>query len=199
MPKKARPKATKKEFILKKASTLFREKGFAASSMRDLADDVGLEAASLYNHIQSKSEILQEIIFKSANECSIQLEAINKSKISSVDKVESIIRFHTQMMIYNFDHYFVMTHEWMHLSEPYLTTFITQRKNYVQQFEEIVNKGIQKKEIKPILPYVFVLNILSAVSGLEFWHRSKQKTTPKQLEDNMVLHLITGLKLSSKK
>lgn len=199
MPKKARPKATKKEYILKKASTLFREKGFAASSMRDLAEAVGLEAASLYNHIQSKSEILQEIVFKSANECIVHLEKVENQKSSSLEKVEELIRFHTLMMLQRFDDYYVMSHEWMHLTEPYLTTFVSQRKNYVQKFENIIKQGIDKKEIKPVLPYVVVLNILSAVSGLEFWHRSKQKVTPKQLEDNMVLHLITGLKLSSKK
>ncbi len=199
MPKKLRAKATKKEFILKKASELFRQKGFAASSMRDLADNVGLEAASLYNHIQSKSEILQEIVFKAANECTIHLETMGNRKISSLEKVEEIVRFHTTMMLNQFDDYYVMSHEWMHLTEPYLTTFVAQRRSYVQKFENIIQQGIDRKEIKPILPYVVVLNILSAVSGLEFWHRSKQKITPKQLEDNMVIHMISGLKQSSKK
>ena len=57
-------KASKKELILQKAATMFRQKGFAATSMRDLAETVGIEAASLYNHIQSKSEILQEITYR---------------------------------------------------------------------------------------------------------------------------------------
>jgi AcrR family transcriptional regulator len=52
---------TRKEVILRKASSLFRMKGFAVTSMRDLAESVGVEAPSLYNHIGSKAELLQDI------------------------------------------------------------------------------------------------------------------------------------------
>ena len=61
-------RTTRKSLILQKAAAMFREKGYAASSMRDLADAVGIEAASLYNHIKSKSEMLHEIIFRIAND-----------------------------------------------------------------------------------------------------------------------------------
>ena len=52
---------SRKDVIVTKAATLFREKGFKAASMRDLAESVGVEAASLYNHIKSKTELLHEI------------------------------------------------------------------------------------------------------------------------------------------
>ena len=58
MAQSLRRKSSKREVILIKAATMFKDKGFAASSMRDLAETVGIEAASLYNHIKSKSEIL---------------------------------------------------------------------------------------------------------------------------------------------
>lgn len=172
---------------------MFKDKGFAASSMRDLAETVGIEAASLYNHIKSKSEILQEIIFHTATECNVHLDEVDVEEKSSLKKIEEIIRFHVRMMLNHFEEYHVMTHEWIHLSEPYLTNFIGQRRSYVQRLEAIVDQGIKDKEMKPVIPYVAVLTILSAVRGLEFWHRSSKKYSQQQMEENMVTHLITGL------
>jgi AcrR family transcriptional regulator len=194
MVKAQRKKASKKELIIQRASAMFREKGFPATSMRDLAEAVGIEAASLYNHIQSKSEILQEIIFRTANDCNVQLERIEEEGGGNIQKIESLIRFHVQMMLNRFDDYCVMVNEWFHLAEPYLTNFTTQRRNYVQRMEAIIEEGIRQKEMKPVLPYVAMLTILSSVRGLEFWHRSGKRVSAQTMEDNMVSHLIGGLK-----
>ncbi len=193
MPSAVKNKSSKKEMILEKASGLFREKGFAATSMRDLAETVGVEAASLYNHIRSKAEILQIIISRTADECEKHLDTLDKENLTSIQKLETLIRFHVKMMLNQFEDYHVMTHEWIHLDKTNLLHFITQRRNYVQKMESIIEEGIQKEEIKKISPYVAVLTILSAVRGLEFWHRSQKKISPEELEDNMVLHLISGL------
>ena len=194
MPETKRKKASKKELIIRKASAMMRERGFPATSMRDLADVVGIEAASLYNHIQSKSEILQEIIYRTANDCNVHLNSLDETKLSSIQKLESLIRFHVQMMLDRFNDYTVMINEWSHLSDPYLTNFITQRRHYVQKMELIIQQGVDKKELKPVLPYVTMLTILSSVRGLEFWHRSAKKIDPQTIEDNMVSLLINGLK-----
>jgi TetR/AcrR family transcriptional regulator, cholesterol catabolism regulator len=189
-----RKKASKKDLITRKASAMFREKGFPATSMRDLADVVGLEAASLYNHIKSKSEILQEIIFRIANDCNVHLESLEGNGMTSTKKIESLIRFHVQMMLTRFDDYCVMINEWIHLTEPYLTNFTTQRRSYVQKMESIIQDGVSNKEMRPVMPYVAMLSILSSVRGLEFWHRSAKKISTQVMEDNMVNYLINGLK-----
>ncbi|MCG2616133.1 TetR/AcrR family transcriptional regulator [Terrimonas sp. NA20] len=194
MAKIQRRKASKKDLILQKAALMFREKGFAATSMRDLAETVGIEAASLYNHIQSKSEILQDITFRMATDCNEHLASLDNNGMNSTQKIESLIRFHVQMMINRFEDYYVMVNEWIHLSEPHLTEFSLQRRNYVQKMEDIIRQGIDNKEMKAVIPYVAVLTILSSVRGLEFWHRSRQHITPVEMEDNMVNHLINGLK-----
>jgi TetR/AcrR family transcriptional regulator, cholesterol catabolism regulator len=194
MAKAQRKKASKKELIIQKAACMFREKGFPATSMRDLAESVGIEAASLYNHIQSKSEILQEIIFRISEDCYKQIDELDKAGMTNLQKIESVTRFHIQMMLTRFEDYHVMINEWIHLEAQPLSDFIIQRRNYVQRLESFISEGIATKEIKPILPYVAVLTILSAVRGLEFWHRSQKSYTPEELEENMVAYLIGGLK-----
>jgi AcrR family transcriptional regulator len=185
---------TKKEIIVEKAARLFREKGFGAASMRDLAETVGVEAASLYNHIQSKSEILQTICFKVANEFISHLEEMERSSETTLKKMETIIRFHIRMMLDQYEYVYISDHEWRHLPEPYLSNFLNQRRSYRKRLGDIIEEGINKNEMKNIEPYVAVLTILSAISGIESWQRSRKSTSAETLETNMVKYLIEGLK-----
>ena len=173
---------------------MFREKGFAATSMRDLAESVGIEAASLYNHIRSKNEILEAICFSVANRFTANLEGIETSGDSSIQKVEVLLRFHIRQMVDNYEEVYVSDREWKHLEDPYLSNFQTQRRNYRKRFAAIIEEGIQKKEIKKIDASTAVLIMLHAISGIESWHRSKEKINGEELENNMVVILTDGLR-----
>jgi AcrR family transcriptional regulator len=191
---RGRKNSTKKEVIIEKASKLFREKGFGAASMRDLAEHVGVEAASLYNHIQSKSEILQAICFRVANEFISHLDAVQSSSECILKKMEMIIRFHIRMMMDQYEYVYISDHEWRHLPEPYLSNFLNQRRNYRKSLADLIEQGISRGEIKQIEPYVAVLTFLSAISGIESWQRSRKSVSAEVLENNMVRYLIEGLK-----
>ena len=185
--------ATKKDVITQKASVLFKIKGYSSTSMRELAEAVGVEAPSLYNHIGSKSELLQAICFKVANDFTTYLDTTENTPVNTATKIENIIRFHIQMMLNNFDEVFVANHEWKHLKEPYLSNFLNQRRSYEKKLVALIESGIKTKEFKPNNPYVSVLTILSAVRGLEFWQRHKQNVSAQVLEDDMVNHLLKGM------
>ena len=197
MAKSVRKKASKKELILRRAAAMFREKGFAATSMRDLAEMVGIEAASLYNHIRSKNEILEAICFDVANIFNTNIETIETSNQNSIKKIDSLLRFPIRQMIENYEEVYVSDREWKHLDEPYLSNFQTQRRNYRKKFASIIEDGIAKNEIRKIDAPTAVLIILHAVSGIESWHRSKAKINAQELEDNMVMIMIDGLRKHS--
>lgn len=194
MAKLQRRKASKKELILEKAASMFRQKGFAATSMRDLAETVGIEAASLYNHIRSKNEILEAICFDVANRFNTNMAAIEAGSQSSIVKIETLLRFHIRQMIEKYEEVYVSDREWKHLEEPYLSNFQNQRSTYRKRFAAIIEEGIQKNEIRNIDAPTAVLIMLHAVSGIESWHRSKAKINAEELETNMVMIMIDGLR-----
>ena len=185
---------SRKDIIVSKAATLFREKGYKSASMRDLADAVGVEAASLYNHIKSKSELLHELVFSVANKFVIKLDEIESESITSLHKMEKILRFHISEMIHHYEEVYVSDREWKHLSDPYLSNYQNQRRVYRKRLAAIIEEGIRNKEIKAIDAPTVVLIFLHAVSGIESWHRSTKKISAEELEQNMVAILIDGLK-----
>jgi TetR/AcrR family transcriptional regulator, cholesterol catabolism regulator len=184
---------TRKEVIVSKAATLFREKGFKAASMRDLAEAVGVEAASLYNHIKSKTEILHELCFSVANRFLHKIDEVEAEQTSSVDKIEKLLRFHINEMIHHYEEVYVSDREWKHLSDPYLSNFQNQRRIYRKRFAAIIEAGIADHQIKKIDAATAVLIMLHAISGIESWHRSTQKITAEELEENMISILVGGL------
>ncbi|MEN9549065.1 MAG: hypothetical protein RIR12_1656 [Bacteroidota bacterium] len=194
MPTPQRKRASKKGLILRKAAAMFREKGFAATSMRDLAEAVGIEAASLYNHIRSKNEILEAICFDVANVYNTNMDAVENSGLKSIAKVDNLLRFHIKQMVENYEEVYVADREWKHLEDPYLSNFQTQRRNYRKKFAAIIEEGIAKGEIRKIDAATAVLIMLHAVSGIESWHRSTAKISAEELEENMLAIMIDGLR-----
>ena len=120
--------ASKRDVITQKAAALFKTKGFSSASMRELAEAVGVEAPSLYNHIGGKSELLQGICFKVANAFTLYLDTAENNPANYATRLEQIIRFHIRMMLDHFDEVYVANHDWKHLKEPYLSNFLIQRR-----------------------------------------------------------------------
>lgn len=184
---------SRKDVIVTKAASLFREKGFKAASMRDLAEAVGVEAASLYNHIKSKTELLHELCFSVANRFLQKIDEVEAEKITSIEKIEKLLRFHINEMIHHYEEVYVSDREWKHLADPYLSNFQNQRRIYRKRFAAIIESGIRNNEVKKIDAPTAVLIMLHAISGIESWHRSTQKISAAELEENMVTILVGGL------
>ena len=182
---------TRKDIITAKAALLFRKKGFAGCSMRELAEQMGVEASSLYNHIGSKNELLQTICFSVANDFTEHLQQIIQQKKPVSVRLEQIIRFHIRIMLDRFDEVYVANHEWKQLQEPFLRNFLHQRKSYEAQLIDLICLGVKEKSCLAIQPEVAVLTLLSAVRGLEYWHH--KTTNTKTLENDMVQQLLHGI------
>ena len=183
----------RKDQIRFKAQTLFRERGYAETSMRDLAVSLGIEAASLYNHVTSKEEILQSICFGMAESFFKAIDAIMESQQPSREKLKAAIQAHLDVITENSDASAVFQNEWRHMHEPFLTDFKQMRRRYEQCFRMIIEEGIMDGTFRDVDSRLAARIILSGTNWTYESYRSRAASTLEKVNDQITEMLIAGI------
>jgi AcrR family transcriptional regulator len=165
--------------------------------MRDLANTLGIEAASIYSHIRSKEEILQRVCFRMAGELFKAMNAAEAKGGTAADRLEKAIAAHVLVLTKNTEASAVFLHEWRHLSEPYHSDFLALRDTYEARFRGIIKAGIASGEFTVPDEKFAALTILSALNWIHTWYRPDGKMTPAEIAANLSAMLLNGLKRNS--
>lgn len=183
---------TRKEEIIRVAAKLFKEKGYSAVSMRDLATEMGIKAASLYNHIKSKQDILRAIIISLAEQFTAEMKLIQFSNVSCSDKLNSIIELHVRISSQNSYGMACLNNDWMHLEEQ-LDYYKKLRSDYENDFKAILKDGIASGEIVDAKPDVMMFSILTTLRSLYIWIPKKEGLNLQELSNTLTQILIKGI------
>lgn len=184
---------TRKEEIHTAAAKLFGEKGFAACSVRDIAQAVGLGAASLYNHMGSKDELLTKICFSCANEFLEGMKVIDEEGKTPDQKIRELIRLQIHIALHDKGSVTVFNDEWKHLQEPYLSSFLELRRTYETAYLRIIRDGIETGILKNVDSYLVYQMILSSLRWLHMPGAKKIKQTEEELTEQITLIIIKGI------
>lgn len=185
---------SKRDFIIQQASKLFKDKGYKASSMRELAAMVGVEAASLYNHILSKEDLLNAICMNVASRYTLHINDVENFEGSLINKIEKLLRFHVREMMDNYEEVYVTDHDWRSMDEPHLSEYREMRRDYRRRFAAIVQQAIDNKDIKVVDANSAVMIFINAIGAVDQWHRIVHKVNRKDLEENIITILVEGIK-----
>ena len=178
--------------ILLVAAKLFKEKGFGAVSMRDMGSAMNIKAASIYNHIDSKQEILSLIIIEIAEEFTTVMNEIVTSNDSVISKLKSVIQLHIDITIKNPDALACLNKEWIHLTQKNLTYFLKMRENYENNFRAIIKKGIENGELKNLNLDIMVYSMHATLRNLYLWYSKKKDVDPVIVKQNLTEILLKG-------
>lgn len=177
------------------AAELFKEKGYSAASMRDLAQKLGIEAASLYSHIKSKEEILRTLCFEMAEDFRVSLAEVESKNVSASEKLRLGIIGHIKVMARDLTASAVFMNEHRHLSQPYLRDFLLLRINYINRFKTFIEDGISSGDFKKTIDTkLAVMTLFSSLNWMPDWFSPDSSINPENLGSQLADMLITGLK-----
>lgn len=184
---------TKREQIIAIAIKMFRKRGYVATTMRDIAREVGMEPASLYNHIKSKQDILESSLLEIADMYTLSMKNVTGMDKTAYEKLEQLIGDQINITIQNIDAVSLVPSEWIHL-EVSKSKFIESRNDYEAQFKFLLQEAVNKGHLRELDIELTTFSILSTLRYLFSWYSRNKDKNLDDLHQALTKNLLEGIK-----
>jgi AcrR family transcriptional regulator len=184
----------RRDEVLAAAEGLFAERGYQATSVRDIADALEIKAGSLYAHIETKEDLLWEILGRAADRFFEAVGPIARSNLLTVEKLKRCIAAHVRVITDSAQAAGIYMNEWRHLAEPRRTQFAARRDEYERMFRGMVRDAIREGTFGDVDEKFGTLLILSSINWIYQWYRPGGLMTPDEIARRTTDLLFNGLR-----
>jgi AcrR family transcriptional regulator len=171
------------------ASTLFRERGYAGTSVRDIARAMDIQGASLYAHVASKQDVLRTIVermalrFEHAADDALKAIEAADAEPSPTARLAGLTRAHVEVVTDDLGRATVFVHEWRSLEPDVQARMAKRRDAYERRFRAVIADGVDSGEFATVDPAAAAAFILTALNGLVAWYRPEGRLEPAAIAD----------------
>jgi len=175
------------------AAHLFREKGYHATSMNEIARAVGLQKASLYYYVSSKEDLL----FRTSQQGIVTLNRavaeIVATNLPADEKLRRAIAAHVQVLCQNMDLMAVFLRERRSLPVSLQREILAEGKRYEQMIQQILQEGMASGQFRSADVIMTSYAILGATNWLHQWFRMDGRLSPDQIATIFIDLFFLGL------
>ncbi|MGB0412018.1 MAG: TetR/AcrR family transcriptional regulator [Pikeienuella sp.] len=186
------------ERIREAALRLFARHGYAAVSMREIAGDVGIGAAAIYNHFATKQDLLADLMSRHFA-CLMAGWMADPGSAKSTAPEEALAAFtlfHIRYQRENADEVSVAYMELRSLEQPNFHRFDHLRRSFEEQLTSILERGVAAGTFHTPDVNVASLAILAMLTGMNGWFRQTARVSVAEAESiyvDMVARAVTPL------
>jgi AcrR family transcriptional regulator len=183
---------TRRKELTRQAARLFAEQGYHGTSMEDLASAMGVQKGSLYAHVRSKEDLLDEIAREGATAFHAALDEIDE-RLPAVEKLRFALRAHLRVVSEQLDVATVFVREWRYLEGERRGQFLAERRRYEERIRALFREGVEQSELRTDLDVtVAALVFLSAANWAYTWLQPGRDTDG--LADRFFELLVDGMR-----
>jgi len=168
------------------ASELFRERGYAATSVRDIARALDIQGASLYSHVTSKEDVLWAIVDRAASAFEAAADDALASDGGPRVRLAALVRAHVAIVTADPELVSVFVREWRHLSPDRRDAILARRDAYERRVRDLIAEGVVRGELGERDPVLAAAFLLTALNGIATWYRRAGRLDPEMIADGYV-------------
>lgn len=184
-----------KATILEAATRLFGSQGYAGTTMRDIAKDVGVLPGSLYSHIDGKESLLFAIVEDGIDRFLSLGTKADSATESPTERLHRLITDHVGVIGADPDRTLVVFHQWRYLTGQRLEIAIEKRRRYEQLITEVLEAGFASGDFDRALnTKVTVKSLLGSLNWTAEWYRPDGPETAEQIGEHLAESIMYGLR-----
>jgi AcrR family transcriptional regulator len=173
-----KPAEDRRQEILQVAARLFRAKGYAATSLEEVADAIGITKAAIYYHFPSKDEVLFEMHDRIVRESCVRVQAIVESDQGPVEKMERILTGHLETLLANLDANVVFQREVGFLPDQRESEIRKREREHDLLIRRVYRDGVERGEF-PDIDAAIAVNILLGACNMTYrWYKPSGSVSP---------------------
>ncbi len=185
---------TRLEAVLRSAANIFFAKGFHASSIEDVARDVGMLKGSLYYYIKSKDDLLFQLLLAGIEDGDAYIAQNIDPKGDPVEQLERAIRAQIDYIIQNKVPFGLFLHEFDSLSGKRQHKLTAVMSRYNNRFVELVQKGQQQGKLMKGQPWIIVNGMLGMCNWLYRWYDADHLSDTEQIKQIFLDVVFKGIR-----
>lgn len=180
--------------VVAAAGRLFADRGYHATSMRDLGRELGLLGSSLYAHVEGKQELLVEVVERGAGFFQESAAAAQAAEGSGADRLRALVDGHLAVVLDHRDEVRTFLNEAQALDDEHRQRVVAARDRYEGVFRSVLREGAADGSLRPDLDVkltaIFLLSVLNAV---ERWYRPGGSLGRRALGDSVMAFAMEGI------
>ncbi len=193
------PNEDKQAEIFAAAVSIFRQKGYHAASMQDLADAVGLQKASLYYYVSGKEDLLISIYERLTGAFTKQLAELVGAPLPPSQKLRGAIETHVSALCEQLGLFTVYLHEQKYLNGRQRSRIRAEGERHAQLLEAILREGIGTGEFRDCDVTMTVHAIIGMCNWLYQWYSPEGELTPREIASIFGDLVIEGVKAAPRR
>lgn len=186
---------SRKDAIIEAAAELFAEKGFRATTVRDIAELAGVLSGSLYAHIATKEDLYLEIVRRAAHDFTSAVVPIVDGPASPDVKLKHMIRAHLTVIEQSRAWARVYLDDDNQLSQSTRDESRHLRRDYERLWDKVLTDGLKNGQFAVDDESLARLFILSALNGVIRWYRPEGRLTSAEVAERfgpLVLRVLAA-------
>lgn len=180
--------------LIEVATQVFYEKGYDGASLQDIADRLGMLKGSLYYYIQSKEDLLFDVVSTVHRDGLAVIRARADVEGEPLQKLESVIVGHVEHTCRNLVPTAVFLHEISALPAGRREEVLGSEHAYQGVFRGLIEQAQKQGDVRADLdPRLAALSVLGSTNWVYRWFRPGGAFTPEQIGAELAEMSIRGI------